>query len=250
MLVFFSVLYNPEINALINIRKAKSLGILPIVYLNKVENHFLNELSEIGVVVLGDNINVGLGQAFHELEQYLNSGGYKYFVYFDQDTAINQTAWLTILETYEITFKTKSIGLLFYGHNSNPHSKAVTSSGSLFSLRILNEIGFHDNSYFVEGVDYEFCLRLSFYGYKIQNMKCLGVDHQSLQDVFIIKLFFKMFILRVYGKSRTKDFNLSHKRLLKRAFEYRDFSFSIFFLKSIIKHNIMELVSRTFIKYK
>ena len=36
MLVFFSVLYNPDDNALNNIRFAKSLGVLPVVFLNKV----------------------------------------------------------------------------------------------------------------------------------------------------------------------------------------------------------------------
>ena len=250
MLVFFSVLYNPEDNALNNIRIAKSLGILPIVYLNKVEDQFLQQLLEIDIVILGNNNNVGLGMAFYELEEYLKFVNHNYFIYFDQDTVVNQNAWSYILDTFEIIFKTETVGLLHYGNNSKTHSKIVTSSGSLFSMSVLDKIGFHDKSYFVEGVDYEFCLRLRFYGYKIQNLMCLGVDHQSLQDVFSINFLFKTFTLREYGKNRTNDFNFSYKRLLKGSLKNHDYSFSIFLLKSIVRHNIMEFVSKKFIKYK
>ena len=249
MLIFFSVLYNPDINALKNIKLAKSLGILPIVYLNKVETTLLNELTEMGVVLLGNNNNVGLGFAFYELEQYLISTSYNFFIYFDQDTEVKEIAWLYILETYKFNFISNSVGLLYYGYNFKSSSKLVISSGSLFSMNIVKELGFHDKSYFVEGVDYEFCLRLNFYGYKITKIKCSGIDHHSLQDFFTVKIFSKIFNLRVYGKSRTKDFNISHKYLLHQAYKFRNYSSYLFLLKSIIRHNIMELISRKFINF-
>ena len=248
MLVFFSVLYNPDDNALINIRFAKSLGILPVVFLNKVDDIYLNKLLQQDVVILGSNINVGLGLAFNELEIYLKKKNHNFFVYFDQDTKVNQTAWTHILDTYKYMFEIPSVGLLHYGHNTKTHSKLVTSSGSLFSLRILNEIGFHDKSYFVEGVDYEICLRLNLYDFKILNVKCLGVDHMTLQDGFKVNFLCKKFTLRVYGKNRTTDFNISHIRLLKKSISNFKYYFSLYFLKSLFKHNILEFISRIFIK--
>jgi rhamnosyltransferase len=251
MLVFFSILYNPETNALDNIRNAKKLGIFPIVYLNKVDNdNFINELNNIDILILGDNNNVGLGQAFYELEKHLSSVDLKYFIYFDQDTKVEISAWLNILNTFENLFKNTAVGLLYYGHNIQTHSRLVTSSGCLFSLKILNEIGFHDKSYFVEGVDYEFCLRLNTFGYKISSIKCKGIDHQSLQDGFKVNFLFKIINLRIYGKSRTIDFNLSHKRLLKQAVSNYNFKIFVFLLKSFVRHNIMELISSKLYKYK
>jgi rhamnosyltransferase len=117
-------------------------------------------------------------------------------------------------------------------------------------MNILKEIGLHDKSYFVEGVDYEFCMRLFFSGYKIINMRCLGVDHKSLQDGFKVKLLSKNIFLRVYGKKRTNDFNIAHLRLLKIAIKKSNYKFTTFLLKSLIRHNIMELFSIIFSKFK
>ena len=251
MLVFFSILYNPDVNAIDNIRNAKKLGILPIVYLNKVDNNsFLNELNKMDILIIGDNNNIGLGQAFYELEKHLTSVDLKYFIYFDQDTRVDLGAWLNILNTYEHLFTIPAVGLLFYGNNIQKYSKLVTSSGCLFSLEILNEIGFHDNSYFVEGVDYEFCLRLNTFGYKILIIKCEDIDHHSLQDGFKVNFLSKIINLRIYGKSRTIDFNSSHKRLLRQAVTTYNFKIFFFLLKSFLKYNLMELISKKLYKYK
>lgn len=250
MLVFFSILYNPDVNALNNIRIAKSLGLHTVIYLNKSEDYFLKQLVGFDIVILGDNINVGLGKAFYEFEKYLQSTTYKYFIYFDQDTVVNDNAWHNIINTYESFYKNKEVGLLNYGNTPKINRHFVISSGSLFSMNILKEIGLHDKSYFVEGVDYEFCMRLFFSGYKIINMRCLGVDHKSLQDGFKVKLLCKNIFLRVYGKKRTNDFNIAHLRLLKIAIKKSNYKFTIFLLKSLIRHNIMELFSIIFSKFK
>lgn len=250
MLVFFSILYNPEENSLNNIILAKKFDIIPVVYLNKVDDFFLKKLIELDVVVLGKNINVGLGLAFYELEEYLKLNNLEYFIYFDQDTKVKQKAWTQIIGTYENFYKINDIGLLHYGNGSNKDSRIVTSSGSLFSMSILDKVGFHDKSFFVEGVDYEFCLRLNFFGYRIYNIISEAIDHKSLQDFFTINIYFKTIKLRIYGKKRTKDFNLSHKRLFKQAFKYSDYKFFFFLLKSIIRHNSMELISRIFKEFK
>jgi GT2 family glycosyltransferase len=141
MLVFFSILYNPDVNALNNIRIAKSLGLHTVIYLNKSEDYFLKQLVGFDIVILGDNINVGLGKAFYEFEKYLQSTTYKYFIYFDQDTVVNDNAWHNIINTYESFYKNKEVGLLNYGNTPKINRHFVISSGSLFSMNILKEIG-------------------------------------------------------------------------------------------------------------
>jgi rhamnosyltransferase len=243
MVVFFSILYNPDINAIENIKIAKSVGLIPVVYLNSIDISTLNCLNELDVVLLGDNRNVGIGVAFYDLETYLNSLDYKYFVYFDQDTKVSHSAWLNILETYEIQYSVGSVGLLHYSGTVGVTPKLVISSGCLFSMKILNEIGFHDKSYFVEGVDYEFCLRLKLNNLDIVNIYSEGIDHESLQDGFSRRFLTFTIPLRIYNKNRMKDFNRSHRRLLFLSLENRLFGFSFFFLKSYLKQNIMEKIS-------
>ena len=88
MVVFFSILYKPTANAIDNIIVAKSLGFKPVVYLNSVDFSQLESLKNLEVVLLGENKNVGVGLAFFEFENYMNSLGLDYFIYFDQDTIV------------------------------------------------------------------------------------------------------------------------------------------------------------------
>ena len=46
---FFSVLYNPPENAIKNIILAKSAGFIPVVYLNDVNEEYLNKLKDLEV---------------------------------------------------------------------------------------------------------------------------------------------------------------------------------------------------------
>ena len=102
--VFFSVLYNPENNALDNLRKANHFGFKSIVYINKVSQHFFDELRLLNVVILGDGQNVGLGKAFCALEKYLEKTDFRYYLYFDQDTLVQENAWLEILGSFQLIY--------------------------------------------------------------------------------------------------------------------------------------------------
>ncbi|MBR7784688.1 hypothetical protein KDM89_21375, partial [Undibacterium sp. LFS511W] len=64
------------------------------------------------------------------------------------------------------------------------------SSGSMFFLENLKLIGWHNQTYFVDGVDYECCLRARQYGLKIG--KCgdtPGFDHVSEQPDKVFAIF-------------------------------------------------------------
>lgn len=246
MLVFFSVLYKPTSNSLTNLLKAKANGLKVVVYLNSVNDNFLKKLNSLDITLLGFNINVGLGIAFSEFENYLELNGYNFFIYFDQDTVVDEIAWRRILGSYKDYFQIRNLGMLNYSGNSDGGSSIVINSGSLFSMNVLKYIGYHDKSFFVEGLDYEFCLRLNSNGLNIVKVLCEGIDHVSLQDGFTIKCFSKVIQLRVYGKQRMIDFNRSHKRLIFSSLRMYKFRFLLFFLKSFIQQNIMEHVSRFF----
>lgn len=246
-MIFFSVLFNPDLNALRNIKLALENGFRVVVYINKVNNEFLDEIKNTDCVILGGNTNVGLGIAFYEFEEYLSIVGEDYYIYFDQDTVVNQQAWEFISNKYREYFSSKDVGMVFFGNNLKEYSNLVVSSGCLFSMNVINRIGRHAKDYFVEGVDYEFCLRLRSNGLNIKNVYLSSIDHNSLQDNFPLKIFGRQIFLRKYG-SRLKDFNTSHKKLIVASITRADFYMAIIFLKSLVLFNVKEYVSRLFLR--
>jgi rhamnosyltransferase len=244
LIAFFTILYKPCENALKNIASAKSNGFIPIVYLNSVSDDYIHRLNEVDVVLLGENNNVGLGRAFKETEKYLFDNGIKYFIYFDQDTIVNDRSWLFIIKSYEKSFKEEKTGLLFYGAQMKKRPLLVVSSGSLFSLDVIRKYGGHDENYFVEGVDYSYCLTLYENKLLIRNFYTDGIDHFSLQDNSKKRLFGFDFSYRCYGKSRVKDFNISHVKLISKCYRNRNYILLMFFLKSWFLFNLKEFYSR------
>ena len=243
MLIFFSVLYNPCENAIENIKIAKSLGLKPVVYINSVQPHYLKDLDELGVLILGKNKNVGLGVAFVEFEEYFLKTNYEYYIYFDQDTIVNKQAWNYIHSTYKELFSNTNIGLIFYGSQRKQNPSFVINSGSIFSKNTLECFGLHAKNLFVEGVDYEYCMRIRKNSQKIISIYCDGIDHKSLQDSFTKTVFGFHFPCRTYGLKRTIEFNKVHLKLLKIAFFSGLWPDLIFIIKSFLYFNIQEVIS-------
>ncbi|EGQ8204313.1 hypothetical protein ACPF4L_002928 [Vibrio cholerae] len=250
-IAFFQILYKPERNAIINIKKSLEAGFYPIVYLNSVCEELLDEINSLNITVLGSNHNVGIGQAFYDVERFLVENEISYFIYFDQDTIVDSQAWEYIINTYRDEFKlTKDTGMLFYTSSESAWSRKsiVISSGCLFSLEVVRNLGFHDKNYFVEGVDYEFCLRLKAQGYSVKVINIPWIDHFSLQPYFKKNFFGMTFGCRVYGNIRLKDFNNAHVKLFIFTIRNQLYKESLFLLKSFVVFNLSELKSRFILK--
>jgi rhamnosyltransferase len=243
-MIFFSILYIPDNNALENILISKNNGFVPVVYLNKVDNAFLEQLSSLEVITLGSNQNVGLGVAFYEFENYLEKSGERFYVYFDQDTKTTDSVWKTALEKTEIFKTQKNVGMLYLGNKKKPFSDVVVSSGCVFSSEVIQRVGKHCPSYFVEGVDYDYCLRLKIAGLKVHNIYCTDIDHQSLQDGHVVQFLGRPLSYRIYGSARMRDFNASHFKLIWKSLATGKIRFLLFFIKSLILFNINEYKSR------
>lgn len=244
MIVFFSVLYHPEVNAFNNIQNSMLYGFIPVVYLNHAKQEFVDRLMALDVVVLGRNSNDGLGKAFSVFEDYLIEKKISHYIYFDQDTVVLDSAWEFIMMSYKKMFLEPNVGMLFYGNNKSTYSDIVVSSGSLFSTDIVKKIGNHNDAYFVEGVDYDFCLRLKICNYKIRNIYIEAIDHCALQEKNIIKIFNYYYAFRVYGNSRLCDFNRSHIRLFVDSINAGQYSMALIFIKSFTLFNVRESFSR------
>lgn len=243
-MVFFSVLYNPQGNALDNISTAMRNGFAVVVYVNQVSSEFMDKLKDMEVMVLGKNKNVGLGKAFREFEVWCEGRQIEKFIYFDQDTKVAESSWKNIDSISDEAFLDGKVGLVFLSPNKAQVSPLlVISSGCVFSLNRLKDIGFHDETFFVEGVDYDFCLKLHQSGYRIQRVYDPGIDHDSLQDYSFGKFFGKRVSYRCYGARRLADFNRSHCRLVYNSVKSGEFSFTYYFLRSLFAFNVKEIYS-------
>lgn len=243
-MVFFSVLYNPDQNAIDNVEKARENGFLPVVYVNQANVEVIEKIKDLNAVVLGGVGNVGLGKAFCEFEAWAEKNGVDRFLYFDQDTYVSGHSWRCLMPAGDRAFREEGVGLVFFTPKDVNFSRIVVSSGCMFSIDKINKVGKHDDSFFVEGVDYEFCLRLSHFGYSIRCVLVDGIDHQSLQDGNSKILFGKEIRYRCYGLSRLIDFNKSHFRLLGRSLKLRQFWFFRYFFRSLVSFNLKEFYSQ------
>ncbi len=119
------------------------------------------------------------------------------------------------------------------------------NSGSLFFLKNVKKLGWHNETYFVDGVDYEYCFKSYLAGFKIA--KYSGVpsfDHESEQPDKIITIFGKRLLIRKYSKARVKDSVHSYFRLLYSALRLGDFKFLYIFLRSLMIYVFGQLLAR------
>lgn len=239
-MIFFTVLYNPGLNAIRNIEFAFNAGLPSVVYLNSVDVDFLDSIKRFEPIFLGDNTNRGLGRAFFDVEEYCDLVGVDYFFYLDQDTVLEASGWERLAREYSHIFDDSRIGMIQLCQK-NTDGPFFANSGCIFPMRVVRLLGRHDPSYFVEGVDYEFCLRLCNAGYKVFQLVDDSIDHFSLQDVQVGRLFGCTFNYRIYGKRRHLDFNRSHYNLFFMSLKFRDFGAMFFLLKSFIAFNFNEL---------
>ena len=250
MLVFFSVLYNPSENAIENIKLAISFGLKPVVYINSADPNYLKSLQQLNVVILGKNKNVGLGVAFAEFEEYFLATDQEYFIYFDQDTIVNSEAWNNILSTYKELFSRQDVGLVFYSSDVPKYPDFVINSGSLFSKSILIITGLHDRNLFLEGIDYEYCMRIRKKSLKIISTCCPGIDHDSLQDSFLRSVLGYKLKFRTYGAKRLCEFNKVHLKLLRISLLQGPKRDVVFLLRSFLCFNFKEVLSQLFLRIK
>jgi rhamnosyltransferase len=89
-------------------------------------------------------------------------------------------------------------------------------------------MGWHNEKYFVDCVDYEFCLRSQDAGLKIGVYKCTpGFDHVSEQADKRYRLFGKLYSFRAYPMFRIKDTCSASVKLIAKAFFLGRFKFAV-----------------------
>jgi rhamnosyltransferase len=119
------------------------------------------------------------------------------------------------------------------------------NSGSLYYLGNLKMINWHNESYFVDGVDYEFCLRSKKYNLKIGECSLApGFDHKSEQGDDTCEIFGKVCQIRKYPMSRIIDVAFSGVKLFVISIKTMNFYFAIKIGQLLVGYLAYQLLAR------
>ncbi|MGN5352841.1 glycosyltransferase family 2 protein [Ralstonia sp. L16] len=142
---------------------------------------------EISLISLAENQgiahaqNIGIEQASKENAQWVLT--------LDQDSTCSPDMVANLLDAAEVLNK-DSLGFCcpainwMAGHHDIPHTSTIDevqyaiSSGCLFPMTTLRKMGPQREDYFIDSVDFEYCLRLMRSGYRLFRVKGAILGHK------------------------------------------------------------------------
>ena len=215
------ILFNPtndEINSLIRLTNENNV----YVYVNSnIDNEVKSVLHEKTKYIYCSNVNFGISKAMNHLFAESKKDGFKYFMCLDQDTIINDDFSICEIEKEIFNINAKFLEHDFLGYNLNSSENQysfqdfIIISGTIFNLEILQKMGFFNENYFVDLVDYEISIRASVFKYKFINLlNNKFFDHKSNQADTLHSIFCFTVRTRRYEYSRIKQSILSYMNLL------------------------------------
>lgn len=259
------VIYLPEKSILDRIKTTTDSGYMVYIYDNSPKigfvRDFCKKLPNCKYLTCGKNVGLGVGissvcaQAFYDSHLVL--------LFFDQDTCYNIETINFIQNFYEshLDLETSYSAIVFNSKDSHKNDidnkteiKEVLfaiSSGSLFFLKNLEVINWHNTNYFVDCVDYEFCLNSNNHHFKIgEYSKTPGFDHRTEQPDKIYKVFGKERFMRKYSRKRFFDYIFSSFRLISESVRTMNFIYTKASIRSFLIYLYFQSIIRLIKIYK
>jgi rhamnosyltransferase len=137
--------------------------------------------SEVGFALIENGDNLGIAAALNIGAKWAQAEGYGWVALFDQDSTAPPNFIDTMCHAYETNRRGDRVALLVpryidsrlgiplppvYADNGS--LQVAMTSGSLMPIAIFSEEGWFEESLFIGGVDYEYCLRLRSKGYSVE----------------------------------------------------------------------------------
>lgn len=248
------VLYHPEESLLKRVELMVNLGFRIYVFDNspfdaQYSNIIKNNLS---VDYLTAGKNVGIGYSLSTLCATAYAHGYPRLLFLDQDTGISEKT-LEFIDTFSVSLHDNInqyyAAVVFNGSPADIQSvqevRLAISSGSLFNLTVLKHIGWHNEKYFVDCVDYELCLRARRFGYKIGIVKNTpDFDHVSEQPDKSISICGKRVLVRRYSSRRIADALGAYIKIIFGGLFVNKISDTFVMMKSFVIYGANQLIAR------
>ena len=220
------VVYSPPPEFLARVELVNRSGYGIYIYDNSPDEdatrRAIKDLENVKYTTGGKNLGLGIGLSTVCAQAYYDACGA--LLFFDQDTVFDERTLEFVARfcgAAQGEFEKNYTAIVF--GSGGPRSdrpfgisdvKLAISSGSLFFLDSLKSVGWHNETYFVDGVDYELCLRSLARNLKVG--KCPdtpGFDHVSGQPDVSVRVFGKSLPLRRYRLSRIADTTRAYWRV-------------------------------------
>jgi rhamnosyltransferase len=254
------VTYLPPDDFALRIALAIKMGFKIYIHDNSPETEWLRR--HMGVA---DNVdysttgrNAGLGVGLSRVCARAYADNFEALLFFDQDTIFDETT-MNFIEEFYRDGRSKygnqySVIGFSGGQAAAPEAAAqprvaevslVISSGSLFFLKNLQTLGWHNKSYFVDGVDYELCLRSRIHSMKIGScVNTPGFDHISGQPDKITRIRGRSLQLRRYSARRIADTTQAYARLVASSIRLGEFRFAATIVRAYVIYSLGQILAR------
>lgn len=242
-----TVLYQPPAVVLERMARLSAAGYPVYVFDNSPEDALASAFREqTGFRYFTVGKNVGLGYALSAVFSQAYYDGHAAVLFFDQDTGFENATldfiaevWRSSLNSAEnysaISFSADAPRAASF--SSDPRcihpARFIINSGTLFFLDRVKHMGWIDTRYFVDLVDYDFCLRSAIAGYSVGKVYCTpGFDHVTEQADVEYRVFGRFRRLRVYGAKRIWTSLLGYAGLLMLALANRQMGYFVALTRS------------------
>ncbi|AOP33725.1 rhamnosyltransferase [Leptospira tipperaryensis] len=180
------VTFNPELlSTLENIQNlnAKNVPVLVVDNQSKNIEKIRSQIQKPNLLIENEN-NLGLGYALNRGIEYAKKNSYSHVWLFDQDSLLQIEAIETFLQIVSRdenrrirgkkigsygpnifdTIKNRNIYGIENGNGLLENSFLITS-GSFYSIAVLEDVGLINEDFFIDYLDYEWCFRAAHKGY-------------------------------------------------------------------------------------
>ena len=118
----------------------------------------------------------------------------------------------------------------------------VISSGSLFKLKNIRTIGWHNPKLFIECVDYDLCARAHFLKFKVSQVSgCPELNHDKLQPFTYVNILNRKVKFRLYSIERNLNFTSNLLLLTLKSLFKGCFMLSWCFFRNTITHLLNQI---------
>jgi rhamnosyltransferase len=268
---FGFVIFEPTPRVIERLNLLVDLGYAVFVYDNSPYfNSSLEIAASTRVYYTPDHANRGVGAGLHHIGKSAYELSYEVVIYFDQDTNFDCDTVRFMVDYWEkkrgdpatgfppalsVTFRE---GWPVDARDNRDLLRSVErevcltiSSGTLFKLETLNQLGWHNREMFMDGVDYEICIRARGAGFKVfEVFGAPSLDHTTEQADRSFSIGRFSFRGRAYPVERIKDTARAYLKLFRLAVTEKDFLACLKLSKLISMYFGSQLVIRALIRLR
>jgi rhamnosyltransferase len=242
-MILVVILYFPTIDELENIRKLSLCH--RIVCIDNSVNKITFDEKNIDYFWSGGN--VGIAKALNKVHRLIKDEvGY---LFLDQDTKINSDGVQAIQCILSNISKLELSGyaLINFKNGSDPKVRSadlVINSGSYFIVENIKKIGYFDERFFVDCVDYDICVRSHVAGLKVG--VCSGIsnlDHESGQADSLYTFMGAKIKTRRYSRSRFVGSLFGYIRIILYTIKNMRFGLTYIISRSLVIYVFGQIIS-------